>query len=118
MSEGHQPTKGKPGTVPEGFKPNPSGSGVPLGLGLQFMERHTAYCVAAIDNGETSVRVQPQLLAILLEDCGKMMGLRGENERLKEGIEDIAGRLDGWTDHDGVGPAEALLALIAQEDGE
>ncbi len=54
--------------------------------GLQFMERHTAYCVAAINNGETSVRIQPELLAILLEDCGKMLALTGHNERLIEGI--------------------------------
>lgn len=36
-----------------------------------------------------------------------------EVERLREGIEDIANRLDGWTDHDGIGPREALLDLLA-----
>jgi hypothetical protein len=36
--------------------------------------------------------------------------------RLREGIEDIAGRLDDWTDHDGISPADALLALIAPKD--
>jgi hypothetical protein len=42
--------------------------------------------------------------------------LLAEVTRLREGIEDIAGRLDGWTDHDGIGPKEALLALIAPKD--
>ncbi len=86
--------------------------------GLQFIERHITRCAVAIERGDVTIQVTPELLVAILKDCGRVLALIGANERLKEGIEDIANRVDDWTDHDGIGPREALLALIGDGDAE
>jgi hypothetical protein len=60
---------------------------------------------------------------VLTERCNELQSLVGslqasnararmEGELIKEGIEEIAERLDDWTDHNGIGPKEVLLALV------
>lgn len=39
-----------------------------------------------------------------------------ERDALREGIEDIADRLYGWTDHDGIGPEDALRGLLTPNE--
>ena len=52
--------------------------------GRQFIDSHLERLTAAIELGADIVEVTPELLVILLEDCGKVLALTGENERLKE----------------------------------
>ncbi len=87
-------------------------------LDLQFQDNVRMKCAAAIDRGEEIVQAQPELVIMLLDGCYRALYLTDENERLREGIEDIANRVDDWTDHDGIGPREALLALIGDGDAE